>query len=109
MAWAEDYRQDWIAETIRVFGFINREHLERKFGISTPQASLDLQRFMRERPGLMTYDKSAKRYVGEVMSYVDNAQMGQEIDAILARLEREGPKLHAGADALLARLRRPPV
>ena len=32
MAWAEDYRQNWIAETLRVFGFINREHFKRKFG-----------------------------------------------------------------------------
>lgn len=77
MAWAEDYRQEWIAETLRVFGFINREHLERKFGISTPQASIDFQRFMRERPGLMTYDKTAKVYVGETMSYAVGKAMGR--------------------------------
>jgi len=63
MAWAEDYRQDWIAETLRVFGYINREHLVRKFGISVPQASNDLVKFTRDRPGLMSYDSSAKRYV----------------------------------------------
>lgn len=63
MAWAEDYRQNWIAETLRVFGFINRAHLCRKFGISLPQAANDFGRFMREQPGLMSYDKTAKRYV----------------------------------------------
>ena len=63
MAWAEDYRQNWIAETLRVFGYINRAHLCRKFGISLPQAAIDFARFMREQPGLMTYDKTAKRYV----------------------------------------------
>jgi hypothetical protein len=62
MAWAEDYRQNWIAETLRVFGFINRAHLERKFGISTPQASLDLQKFMADNPGAMTYNKTTKQY-----------------------------------------------
>ena len=60
--WFVRHRQDWIAETLRVFGFINREHLERKFGISTPQASYDLALYMREQPGAITYNKSAKRY-----------------------------------------------
>lgn len=63
MAWAEDQRQDWIAEALRVFGFINRHHLCRKFGISQPQAANDFRRFMRERPNQMTYDATAKRYV----------------------------------------------
>ena len=56
---------NWIAETIRVFGFINREHLIRKFGISRPQASKDLQRFRILRPGVMVYDLSSKRYVAK--------------------------------------------
>lgn len=63
--WFEQQRMDWIAETLRVFGFINREHLQRKFGISTPQASLDLAAFMRANPTAMAYDLSAKRYVAK--------------------------------------------
>ncbi len=63
MRWFERHRQEWIAETLRVFGFINREHLERKFGISTPQASLDLSSFQRHHPKAMTYDASARRYI----------------------------------------------
>lgn len=55
---------EWIAETLSVFGYINREHIERKFGVSTPQASIDLNRFARLHPHAMTYDKTAKRYVG---------------------------------------------
>jgi hypothetical protein len=46
-----------------VFGFINREHIERKFGVSTPQASMDLRDYMRTNPGMIVYDKSSKRYV----------------------------------------------
>ena len=60
--WYVRHRQDWIAETLRVFGFINREHIERKFGISTLQASYDLGLYMREHPDAITYNKSAKRY-----------------------------------------------
>lgn len=63
MAWAANYRQNWIADRLVSPGFVNRKNLSDQFGISTAQASIDLNRFMRERPGLMTYDKTAKRYV----------------------------------------------
>jgi hypothetical protein len=66
MRWFEQYRLNWIAETLRVFGFINREHLERKFSLSTPQASADLARFRRAYPTAMTYDVSAKRVGGGI-------------------------------------------
>jgi hypothetical protein len=55
-------RQGWIAETIRVFGFINREHIERKFGVSTPQASTDLAAFKERNPRAIVYNVSTKRY-----------------------------------------------
>lgn len=60
--WFFRQRQDWIAETVRVFGFINRAHIERKFEISTPQASLDLQHFQKSNPGVLHYNGTAKRY-----------------------------------------------
>lgn len=60
--WAMRQRQGWIAETIRVFGFINREHIERKFGVSTPQASTDLTAFKGRNPGVIVYNVSSKRY-----------------------------------------------
>jgi predicted DNA-binding transcriptional regulator AlpA len=61
--WCQQQRQAWIAETLRVFGFINREHLQRKFGISQPQASKDLADFQRAHSTEMRYDLSTKRYV----------------------------------------------
>jgi len=61
--WFEQARQDWIAETLRVFGFIQRKHLMRKFGISEPQASADLQRFQKHNHGAMEYDPSGKCYI----------------------------------------------
>jgi hypothetical protein len=63
MRWFAEHRMEWIAETLRVFGFINREHLVRKFGISTPQASADLKAFGRANPNAISYDLSLKRYV----------------------------------------------
>ena len=62
MNWFAKARQDWIEETVRVFGYINREHIEKKFGVSTPQASMDLNAFMRANPGRIVYDRSMKRY-----------------------------------------------
>lgn len=62
MRWFEDCRQQWIAETLRIFGTINRGHLMRKFGISTPQASKDLNRYMRAHPGAAYYDPHRKAY-----------------------------------------------
>jgi hypothetical protein len=63
MKWFETHRQEWIGEMLAIYGFINREHLQRKFGISTPQASLDLQAFARQHPKAMRYDTSRKCYV----------------------------------------------
>lgn len=65
MRWFEEHRQQWIAETLRVFGFIQRQHLMKKFGISTPQASADLQLFQKENPGVMEYDTRRKRYIAK--------------------------------------------
>lgn len=61
--WFARQRMEWITETLRVFGFIGRPHLQRKFGISLPQASLDLTAFQRRYPGVLRYDSSLKRYV----------------------------------------------
>ena len=63
MTWFQQQRMGWIAETLRVFGFINREHLMIKFGISKPQASSDLKAYQMAHPGTVEYDLSAKRYV----------------------------------------------
>lgn len=60
--WFENQRIAWIAETLHIFGFINREHLMRKFGISRPQASKDLRSFERHSSGCMKYNLSTKRY-----------------------------------------------
>ena len=60
--WYKQYRLNWIAESLRVYGFINREHLEKKFGISTTQAAKDFTEFQNTYPDAMRYDLSAKKY-----------------------------------------------
>jgi len=61
--WYKNFRMAWIAESLRVYGFINRRHIERKFGLSTPQASIDLQEFQRLNPDEIEYKLSDKLYV----------------------------------------------
>lgn len=62
MRWFEQHRQDWIAEVLDVFRFINREHIVRKFGVTILTASKDLQTFQRDNPKAVTYNTSTKRY-----------------------------------------------
>lgn len=61
--WFVDHRQQFIADTLRVFGQINRQTLCDRFDISTPQASTDLTLFMKLNPGAMIYDGRAKCYI----------------------------------------------
>lgn len=61
--WFVETRLAWIRESAEIFGFINREHIVRKFGVSVPQASIDLRAAQDRWPGLLAYDKSSKRYV----------------------------------------------
>jgi len=65
--WFTKHRQQWIKEALFVYGYINREHIQRKFGVSTPQASLDLKLFQKQNPMLTCYNKTSKRYeaIGE--------------------------------------------
>ena len=63
--WFTETRIAWIKESVEIFDFVNRVHIQKKFGISTPQASYDLAEAMRRWPCLMAYDKSEKRYVAE--------------------------------------------
>lgn len=63
--WAKRQRMEWIQETLRIFGFINREHLMRKFEISMPQAAKDFSDFQKIWPDAMEYDLSQKKYVAK--------------------------------------------
>lgn len=64
--WYKQYRMKWIEESLRIYGFINREHVMRKFGISTPQASKDLMEYQRLYPSALHYDVSLKKYVANI-------------------------------------------
>ena len=60
--WFTQQRQLWIAEMVGIYGFINRGHMMKKFGISMPQASADLARFQERNPTAIFYNATTKRY-----------------------------------------------
>lgn len=63
MNWAAKYRQDWISETLRVFGFINRTHLRRKFGLGPNGANRDFVQYKKDHPGAIIYNEDYKCYM----------------------------------------------
>ena len=60
--WFTNHRDEWIKEAVDIFGFVNREHIMVKFGVSAQQASTDLSRVKGRWPGLMAYNASTKQY-----------------------------------------------
>ena len=62
LPWYQQHRMEWITETLRVFGFINREHLMRKFGLSMPQASIDIRNYLKMNPDSAIYSVTEKLY-----------------------------------------------
>lgn len=62
LTWFVARRMEWIDEASAIFGYINRDHICRKFGVSVPQASHDIRLFMHLFPNALAYDRRSKRY-----------------------------------------------
>ena len=69
MTWAADRRLDYIDARLATHGEVRREHLMTAFGVSMPQASVDLNAFIAAHPGAMAYDKSRKLYAPAKQPY----------------------------------------
>jgi hypothetical protein len=63
MTWSVERRLEFVEFRIFWDGQIRRGDLGLKFGISTQQASMDLNRYQEMAAGNLTYDKSKKAYV----------------------------------------------
>lgn len=57
-----DRRQWFISFCLKKFGHFNRFEICQTFGVSAPQASLDVRRWLEINPGGATYNASRKRY-----------------------------------------------
>lgn len=62
MNWFMQTRQDWIVEMLEIYGFINREHICSKFGVTKAVASEDIKNAMDAYPDLMEFCTATKAY-----------------------------------------------
>lgn len=61
--WGQDRRLEFVDFRLQWDGRLNRSDLTDFFGISTPQASLDISKYQAMRPQNMVYDRSTRVYV----------------------------------------------
>ena len=61
--WSQNRRLEFIDFRLRWDGQINRGDLTEHFGISVPQASLDMARYLQLAPANLEYDRSSRAYV----------------------------------------------
>jgi predicted DNA-binding transcriptional regulator YafY len=61
--WGQDRRLEFIDFRLQWDGRLNRSDVTDFFGISVPQASLDIARYLELRPGNMEYDRSSRVYL----------------------------------------------
>lgn len=61
--WSQERRLEFIDFRLRWDGRLNRSDLMDFFGISVPQASLDISRYTELAPGNLVYDRSSRVYV----------------------------------------------
>lgn len=61
--WGQDRRLEFLDFRLQWDGRINRSNLTEHFGISVPQASLDIARYLELAPGNLVYDRSSRVYV----------------------------------------------
>lgn len=63
VSWGLERRLQFIDFRLRWEGRLNRTDLTDHFGLSTPQASLDIAKYTELAPTNLTYDRSSKTYV----------------------------------------------
>ncbi|CAB3688954.1 helix-turn-helix transcriptional regulator [Trinickia soli] len=61
--WSQERRLEFIDFRLRWDGRLNRGDLIDFFGISVPQASLDISRYTELAPGNLVYDRSSRVYL----------------------------------------------
>ncbi len=73
--WSEEKRLEFIDFRLRWEGRFNRSDLTDFFGISVPQASIDISRYLEAAPANASYDRTERAYVagsGFVPVYPEN-------------------------------------
>ena len=61
--WSVENRLAYIDFRLKWYGRVNRTNLTEHFGISIPQASLDIAKYVQMAPDNIQYDRRAKTYI----------------------------------------------
>lgn len=111
--WSQERRLEFIDFRLRWDGRLNRSDLTDFFGISIPQASLDISRYGELAPANMEYDRSARVYLASAAfrPIYTSSSPQHFLDALLASASSslaDGPSLlgHPPSVAVLPRLSR---
>jgi hypothetical protein len=86
--WYLDHRRQWILEMLDIYGFINRGHVVRKFGISEQQVAIDFRQLLKDEPDAMIYNVTTKRYEKMTRREEDDGEAAQGTEDINIRLRR---------------------
>jgi hypothetical protein len=93
--WGQQRRLEFIDFRLRWEGRINRSALINFFGISTPQASLDLAKYIELAPENLHYDRTSRMYLAKsnFARIFPTSQPDLYLDRILANARSEPDSL----------------
>ncbi len=85
--WSQDRRLEFIDFRLRWDGKLNRGDLTDFFGISVPQASLDIAKYTELAPDNLTYDRSSKVYIAgsDFQPLYTSSDAGRYLDELLSQ------------------------
>lgn len=98
--WSQDRRLEFIDFRLRWDGRLNRSDLTDFFGISVPQASLDIAKYTELAAGNLTYDRSSRVYVAATA--FQPLYPSSDAERYLNGLLAQGTGLDAGQSSFLA-------
>jgi len=91
LKWGQQRRLEFIDFRLRWDGHLNRKALTEFFGISTPQASLDLAKYIELAPDNLLYDRGSKMYLASpnFQRVFSSSQSSTYLDQMLANARQE--------------------
>lgn len=87
--WSQDRRLEFVDFRLRWDGRLNRSDLTDFFGISVPQASLDIARYTELAPNNLVYDRSSRVYVAgpDFQPLYSSSDAGRYLNELLSLAE----------------------
>lgn len=63
MRWQVKERMKFISNRLEKTGYISRQDISKKFGVSLTQGSVDIRKFAVNNPGMIRYNACKKHHV----------------------------------------------